>query len=170
METEENALIAAVVANPADDAPRLIYADWLQERGQDAKAEYMRLVNEFQHPPERPESVDRCLAVAAALDEDWRRKVGARFEVVLDGVAGVMLVAYALSSVLKLALPQSARHWKKDKLFRLRCGLTREEAEQTVRSLWVNLFRKADAGEPVIRVFVRPMEGDSTLGLLAPAH
>ena len=31
MSTEERALLAAIVANPDDDTPRLVYADWLDE-------------------------------------------------------------------------------------------------------------------------------------------
>jgi uncharacterized protein (TIGR02996 family) len=36
------ALLAAVYARPADDAPRLVYADWLQERG-DPRGEFIAL-------------------------------------------------------------------------------------------------------------------------------
>jgi uncharacterized protein (TIGR02996 family) len=37
--TEREALWRAVVANPADAAPKLILADWLQERGAEADLE-----------------------------------------------------------------------------------------------------------------------------------
>src|SRR5262249_4928243 len=43
--SEENALLAAIDANPLDDAPRLVYADWLDEQGgkpQAARAEFIR--------------------------------------------------------------------------------------------------------------------------------
>ena len=33
MTTDESALLAAIEANPADDLPRLVYADWLDEHG-----------------------------------------------------------------------------------------------------------------------------------------
>lgn len=36
------ALIAAVKANPDDDLPRLVAADWLQEHGEDERAEFIR--------------------------------------------------------------------------------------------------------------------------------
>jgi len=39
----ENAFIQAVIAEPDDDAPRLIYADWLDEQGQSERAEFIRL-------------------------------------------------------------------------------------------------------------------------------
>jgi uncharacterized protein (TIGR02996 family) len=38
---EEEALIQAILAAPADRAARLVYADWLEERG-DARADYLR--------------------------------------------------------------------------------------------------------------------------------
>lgn len=36
--SEGDQLLAAVLANPEDNAPRLIYADWLEEHGQEKKA------------------------------------------------------------------------------------------------------------------------------------
>jgi uncharacterized protein (TIGR02996 family) len=42
MATEE-AFIAAVVASPEDDTHRLVFADWLEENGQPARAELIRL-------------------------------------------------------------------------------------------------------------------------------
>lgn len=41
--TEREAFIAAVAANPEDDTARLAFADWLQEHGEDARAEFVRL-------------------------------------------------------------------------------------------------------------------------------
>ncbi|HKB02229.1 MAG TPA: TIGR02996 domain-containing protein [Gemmataceae bacterium] len=43
METEDSALWRAVVAAPHDDAPRLIYADWLEEHGEPERAEFVRV-------------------------------------------------------------------------------------------------------------------------------
>jgi uncharacterized protein (TIGR02996 family) len=40
--TEEDALLQAISAEPEDDAPRLVYADWLEERG-DPRGEFIRL-------------------------------------------------------------------------------------------------------------------------------
>jgi uncharacterized protein (TIGR02996 family) len=41
--TDDQALLAAVLAAPDDDAPRLIYADWLDEHGQAERAEFIRV-------------------------------------------------------------------------------------------------------------------------------
>ena len=39
----ENAFLQAVLADPEDDAPRLIYADWLDEQGEGERAEFIRV-------------------------------------------------------------------------------------------------------------------------------
>jgi uncharacterized protein (TIGR02996 family) len=41
--TDHDALLRAVLESPADDAPRLVYADWLDEHGQSERAEFIRL-------------------------------------------------------------------------------------------------------------------------------
>lgn len=44
--SDEKALLAAISAHPLDDAPRLVYADWLDEQGgesQVARAEFIRV-------------------------------------------------------------------------------------------------------------------------------
>jgi uncharacterized protein (TIGR02996 family) len=38
-----DALLAAIIAAPDDDTPRLVYADWLDENGQPERAEFIRL-------------------------------------------------------------------------------------------------------------------------------
>jgi len=43
MSPEQQALCAAIVANPDDDLPRLVYADWLEENGDPDRAEFIRL-------------------------------------------------------------------------------------------------------------------------------
>jgi len=41
--TLADALLADVIANPADDTPRLVYADWLDENGHESRAEFIRV-------------------------------------------------------------------------------------------------------------------------------
>jgi uncharacterized protein (TIGR02996 family) len=47
---ERAALVAAIAANPDDDTPRLAFADWLQEHGEDDRAEFVRLQCELHQP------------------------------------------------------------------------------------------------------------------------
>ena len=39
---EQAALLAAICAEPDDDTPRLVYADWLQEHGDEEQAQFIR--------------------------------------------------------------------------------------------------------------------------------
>ena len=41
--SDEDALLAAIIAAPDDDTPRLVYADWLDEHDRPEHAEYLRL-------------------------------------------------------------------------------------------------------------------------------
>jgi uncharacterized protein (TIGR02996 family) len=41
--TDSDDLLRAVIANPEDDTPRLIFADWLDDRGDHARAEFIRV-------------------------------------------------------------------------------------------------------------------------------
>src|SRR5689334_22533376 len=40
--THDEAFLKDICTNPDDDAPRLIYADWLDEHGQPERAEFIR--------------------------------------------------------------------------------------------------------------------------------
>jgi uncharacterized protein (TIGR02996 family) len=42
MLSDRDALLAAICANPHEDTPRLAFADWLNENGEDARAEFIR--------------------------------------------------------------------------------------------------------------------------------
>lgn len=55
---EERGLLAAILETPDDDAPRLVYADWLQGHG-DPRGELIQL---------------QC-QLAAAPDDDRRRNI-----------------------------------------------------------------------------------------------
>lgn len=40
---DEEALLSAIIANPDEDTPRLVFADWLQENEQPERAEFIRV-------------------------------------------------------------------------------------------------------------------------------
>lgn len=52
MSVEEIAL-AEIMASPEDDVPRLIFADWLEEHGDEARAEFIRVQVELALPKNR---------------------------------------------------------------------------------------------------------------------
>jgi len=51
--SEDAALLAAIRQAPDDDAPRLIYADWLDEHGQPERAEFIRVQIGLSRKPSR---------------------------------------------------------------------------------------------------------------------
>ncbi|MBL8913117.1 MAG: TIGR02996 domain-containing protein [Archangium sp.] len=71
--SEEEALLAAIVAAPHDDGPRLVYADWLQERG-DARGEFIRLQIELARSKKPPKELRE--RVQAMLDSSWGNFAG----------------------------------------------------------------------------------------------
>jgi uncharacterized protein (TIGR02996 family) len=48
MHPEADAFLDAIFDNPDDDTPRLVYADWLQEHGQEDYAQFIRLSIEME--------------------------------------------------------------------------------------------------------------------------
>jgi uncharacterized protein (TIGR02996 family) len=43
MPPEQAAFLADIQANPDDDRPRLVFADWLEDHGDPARAEFIRV-------------------------------------------------------------------------------------------------------------------------------
>ena len=68
---ERRALIAAIIANPDEDTPRLAFADWLQEHGDEhdrARAEFIRLQVKAARLPRGDESRKKLQKQADAID------------------------------------------------------------------------------------------------------
>lgn len=63
-------LLAAILADPADDGPRLVFADWLDEHGQEEYAEFIRLECDLSILCEK-----RRKGTATEADEDRQRKL-----------------------------------------------------------------------------------------------
>jgi uncharacterized protein (TIGR02996 family) len=73
---ERRALMAAIIANPDEDTPRLAFADWLQEHGDKhdrARAEFIRLQIEAFPLPKGDESRAKLEKQAAALAKKYAK-------------------------------------------------------------------------------------------------
>jgi len=75
---ERRALMAAIIANPEEDTPRLVFADWLDEYGDEhdrARAEFIRLQIEAARLPKsdkkRKKLEDAARKLANAHHETW---------------------------------------------------------------------------------------------------
>jgi uncharacterized protein (TIGR02996 family) len=77
--THADAFLQAVVAEPDDDAPRLVFADWLEDHGDEARAEFIRAQVELAKlppgDPRRWELQDRERALLAEHGDAWAAPV-----------------------------------------------------------------------------------------------
>jgi uncharacterized protein (TIGR02996 family) len=67
---DDTGFLEKLLADPSDNATRLVYADWLEEQGDpvsEAKAEFLRLTVRAEGDPEGK----RLQQLAAGLDTDW---------------------------------------------------------------------------------------------------
>jgi uncharacterized protein (TIGR02996 family) len=82
---ENPALLAAVVADAEDDAPRLVYADWLEEHGDPDRAEFIRnqcaLFDKSPAGPDYVDLIERKPEVLAAL---WRRDLAPKLPAAVE--------------------------------------------------------------------------------------
>jgi len=83
----DEAFLQTVCANPADDAPRLIYADYLEETGDPvrvARAEFIRLQCQLEaladHEPHRQAMQQREAVLLAAYLRKWNGPVHRRLQ------------------------------------------------------------------------------------------
>jgi uncharacterized protein (TIGR02996 family) len=68
--TDRDALLRAICENPEDDAPRLVFADWLDEHGDPRQAEFIRVQIELARGNLTQE---RSQALGVRQQELWRQ-------------------------------------------------------------------------------------------------
>jgi uncharacterized protein (TIGR02996 family) len=72
--TQERNLLRMIAREP-DDAPRLVYADWLEDHGLDDRAEFIRAQVRLSHmredSRERRELAFRCRQLIEAHENEW---------------------------------------------------------------------------------------------------
>ena len=92
--SDEEGFLNAIQHNPNDDAIRLIYADWLEERGDpnnDSRSQYLRLEHQFaqlKHPLEQlrhqlEQLPPRFAQLREQIDQTWLAVVGKKYKLVL---------------------------------------------------------------------------------------
>ena len=97
--SDEAAFLEVLKANSADDTTRLVYADWLDEHGEPAKAEYLRLITQLPLIGDdiNTSSIEASRAndLSATLPTEWKETAAGRFDVVLvsfrDKIKGIEL-------------------------------------------------------------------------------
>lgn len=69
--TERESFLAAIIADPQEDAPRLIFADWLEEHGERDRAEFIRVQCELAMTPESPIKTPGNIFQLSDEEYDW---------------------------------------------------------------------------------------------------
>jgi uncharacterized protein (TIGR02996 family) len=73
--SSHKAFLSEIIANPDDDAPRLVYADWLEDNGDADRAEFIRLQIRLEtmpdYDPERFDLEERALDLLAEHRGEW---------------------------------------------------------------------------------------------------
>lgn len=73
--TDGDLLLRGILAEPADDTVRLAYADWLQENGQDARAQFIRVQIELAQLESRYGPRSRVEGTSESELEDREREL-----------------------------------------------------------------------------------------------
>jgi uncharacterized protein (TIGR02996 family) len=102
---EDRDFLAAIAGDSENDAVRLVYADWLEERG-DARCEYLRAMCELLASPRKTAARERLrLAVEdfhAIGDLPWALAVARRVDVILHTVDRPLLLRQLLAEVQRI--------------------------------------------------------------------
>jgi uncharacterized protein (TIGR02996 family) len=73
------AFLRTIVADPDNDVPRLVYADWLDEHGQPERAEFIRVQIELARCPRTHRDYERLAErdrqLRAEWEEQWRKEL-----------------------------------------------------------------------------------------------
>ena len=72
--SDRDAFVAAIVAAPDDDLPRLVFADWLDEHGEPERAEFIRLQCDAARGD--PTASSRAADLEARHQVDWLGPIG----------------------------------------------------------------------------------------------
>src|SRR5262249_3928589 len=79
--TRDEAFLQAILEDPEDDTPRLVYADWLEENGQPERGEFIRIQIELEpmaeDDPRRPDLQKRGQGLLNAHGRAWLEEVTA---------------------------------------------------------------------------------------------
>jgi uncharacterized protein (TIGR02996 family) len=71
---ERDAFLRAICENPDDDTPRLVFADWLQEHGEEERAEFIRVQCEAARLAAEDGRLDGLVRRAAELQKRFGKK------------------------------------------------------------------------------------------------
>ena len=134
---EEASLIQEIVEHPELDEPKLVYADWLEERS-DSRAEFLRLQCEFDgfdfdHSAVKDLKQD-LLEYWETIDPEWLAQVGTKYNVWLLGATlGKMTVVKLLKRFGSLGIQDAIGRVSDKGPSRILWGLDLPKAESSLQ-------------------------------------
>jgi uncharacterized protein (TIGR02996 family) len=153
MMSEEEAFLAALRAEPEEDSHRLVYADWLEERG-DPRAEYLRLEHAVRI--HRAPGEERLRVLRSQLDADWLRAVH-------DGNLGpdwaIVLQAYKLAQRPALVRQICAATGLSEVEAEEICGMCPQKIKGGLRYWHAHRLRRTFDDLAFVTVELRPSRG-----------
>jgi uncharacterized protein (TIGR02996 family) len=114
--SEADALLQNIIDNPDDDAPRLVYADWLEEHGDTERAEFIRVQCTL---GSRSREEAPALRLLQEREEDLRNRHAAEWTPRIPPLRGSLRVVFRRGFVEKVTAPARAFVAGADELFRL---------------------------------------------------
>ena len=137
---DEEALIKEVLENPELEAPRLVYADWLEERG-DQRAEFLRLECEFNRFDfDHSAAVDLkadLLELWEKLDcPEWLNRVGTKYNVwLINERLGRLMVVKMIRMFAQISLKDAIDRIADKGPSRILWGLDLPKAEASLQTI-----------------------------------
>jgi uncharacterized protein (TIGR02996 family) len=128
-EEDEAKFLAAIKSDPDDEASRLVYADWLEERN-DPRAEYLRLEVQLE------KITPRIRDLVGTLDGAWLNEVTRKVDLVLIGARpNIIMTIRAIRTVTGFGLKEAKdmAEIADTRPIAIKEGITRYEAEQYAR-------------------------------------
>jgi uncharacterized protein (TIGR02996 family) len=160
--SDREALLTAVFARPADDAPRLVYADWLDEHGEPAQAAFIRAQIDLARTDPNTDEHDRVAERLFGLWDAFLAELG-------PAAAGVMLlpsdfrrgfVDTPIQLLVSTFRDQSPRWWPRLPVRAVSIDLTAWNVGELVRvpylaRLWELVLAGDDPHHQIIRRLVK---------------
>jgi uncharacterized protein (TIGR02996 family) len=144
---QDREFIGAILERPEDDAPRLIYADWLEERGRHERAELIRLqLDRRVADPGDPERAARERELVRVAEGQLEEELPLRGVVLWGGIERG-LVARAIWPDVESFVEQAGEMWEAAPVTRI--GFLRlrpDDFPLLERSPWFGRIRELDLG------------------------
>jgi uncharacterized protein (TIGR02996 family) len=107
--SQDNAFLETIRANPDDDTPRMVYADWLEEQGETDRAEFVRLECQLARLPEAATEFaplhQRLWVLRRKLDSAWVARLGVRTFLIMPIPPQSRSIRTPLEATGQVALP-----------------------------------------------------------------